>query len=166
MGGNRAVREEPGKQRPRSCRAQELARSGAQESGGRKGGCTGDQSESDERRRGAGALRRRQDRWLRCRLEELVLLWSATSGAESRNVAPHLGLVLQVPKSLAENAGRGLVFGRDKAVVHPLAFASRRNDSCSTEIGKMARDFRLADAQDFDKVADTNLSVGDKVQQA
>jgi len=115
---------------------------------------------------GAGALRRRQDRWLRCRLEERILLWSATGGAESRNVAPHLGLVLQVPKRLAENAGGRLVLGCDKAVVHPLAFASRRNDSCSTEIGKMARDFRLADAQDFDKVADTNLSVGDKVQQA
>jgi hypothetical protein len=61
----------------------------SQESGGRKGGCTGDQSESDERRGGVGALRRRQDRWLRCRLEELILLWSATGGAESRNVAPH-----------------------------------------------------------------------------
>ena len=83
-------------------------------------------------------LRRRQDRWLRCRLEELVLLWSATGGAESQNVAPHLGLVLQVPKGVTENAGSGVDFGRDKAVVHPLTFAPRRNDSCSTEIGKMA----------------------------
>ena len=31
MGGTWAVREEPGKQKPRSCRAQELARSSAQE---------------------------------------------------------------------------------------------------------------------------------------
>src|SRR5216683_8264127 len=31
MGGTCAVREEPGKQKPRSCRAQELARSSAQE---------------------------------------------------------------------------------------------------------------------------------------
>jgi hypothetical protein len=31
MGGTCAVREEPGKQKPRSCRAQELARGGAQE---------------------------------------------------------------------------------------------------------------------------------------
>jgi hypothetical protein len=50
-----------------------------------------------------------------------------------------------VLKCLAENAGDGLVRGRDKAVVHPLAFASRRNDSCSTEIGEMVRDFRLAE---------------------
>src|ERR1700675_369396 len=36
MGGTRAVREEPGKQKPRSCRAQELARSSAQENERRK----------------------------------------------------------------------------------------------------------------------------------
>ena len=36
MGGACAVREEPGKQKPRSCRAQELARSSAQEMCARK----------------------------------------------------------------------------------------------------------------------------------
>lgn len=36
MGGTCAVREEPGKQKPRSCRAQELARSSAQEDDGQK----------------------------------------------------------------------------------------------------------------------------------
>ncbi len=36
MGGTCAVREEPGKQKPRSCRAQELARSSAQENARQK----------------------------------------------------------------------------------------------------------------------------------
>ncbi len=36
MGGTRAVWEEPGKQKPRSCRAQELARSSAQENARQK----------------------------------------------------------------------------------------------------------------------------------
>ena len=36
MGGTCAVREEPTKQKPRSCRAQELARSSAQESARQK----------------------------------------------------------------------------------------------------------------------------------
>src|ERR1700674_2143751 len=36
MGGTCAFREEPGKQKPRSCRAQELARSRAQENARRK----------------------------------------------------------------------------------------------------------------------------------
>src|SRR6266851_2531357 len=36
MGGTCEVREEPGKQNPRSCRAQELARSRAQKNGARK----------------------------------------------------------------------------------------------------------------------------------
>jgi MerR family transcriptional regulator, copper efflux regulator len=40
MGGTCAVREEPGKQKPRSCRAQELARSSAQEMWAEKGGHT------------------------------------------------------------------------------------------------------------------------------
>src|SRR6266849_760953 len=38
MGGTCAVREEPGKQKPRSCWAQELARSSAQENGQQKNG--------------------------------------------------------------------------------------------------------------------------------
>src|SRR6266851_5230658 len=38
MGGTCAVREEPGKQKPRSCRAQELARSRAQENARQKKG--------------------------------------------------------------------------------------------------------------------------------
>jgi hypothetical protein len=38
MGGTCVVREEPGKQKPRSCRAQELARSSAQENVGQKKG--------------------------------------------------------------------------------------------------------------------------------
>jgi len=74
-----------------------------------------------------------------------------------------------VLKRLVENTGGGLVLRRDKAVVHPLAFASRRNDSRSTEIGKVTRDFqdfRLADPKDLDEVADANLAVGDEVQQA
>jgi len=36
MGGTYAFREEPGKQKPRSCRAQELARSSAQENARQK----------------------------------------------------------------------------------------------------------------------------------
>ena len=36
MGGTCAVREEPGKQKPRSCRAQELARSRARENAWQK----------------------------------------------------------------------------------------------------------------------------------
>src|SRR6266850_5875666 len=38
MGGTCAVQEEPGKQKPRSCRAQELARSSAQENERQKKG--------------------------------------------------------------------------------------------------------------------------------
>ena len=49
MGGTRAVREEPGKQKPRSCRAQELARSSAQEKQWQKKGAYRNQDLSENR---------------------------------------------------------------------------------------------------------------------
>ena len=52
MGRTRDVREEPGKQKPRSCWAQQLARSSAQEMRGRKRGPIElDESGRDERNR-------------------------------------------------------------------------------------------------------------------
>src|SRR6267142_3094088 len=55
MGGTCAVREEPGKQKPRSCRAQELARSCAQENARQK-------KASRERRKKIGFSRKVQTR--------------------------------------------------------------------------------------------------------
>src|SRR5712664_2963440 len=46
MGGTCAVREEPGKQKPRGCRAQELARSSAKETAWQKKGRLTELSES------------------------------------------------------------------------------------------------------------------------
>jgi hypothetical protein len=70
-----------------------------------------------------------------------------------------------VLKCLAEDAGGGLVSGREQAIVHPLALPPRRNDPCPAEIGEMSRYFRLVDAKDSDEIADADLSVGDEVQQ-
>ena len=67
---------------------------------------------------------------------------------------------------LIQNTGRGLVLRGSKSIVHPFAFASRRDDSRSTKIGKMPRDLRLADAKDFDEVANADLAVGNEIQQA
>src|SRR6266850_687453 len=55
MGGTCAVQEEPGKQKPRSCRAQELARSCAQENARQK-------KASRERRKKIGFSRKVQTR--------------------------------------------------------------------------------------------------------
>ena len=112
-----------------------------------------------------GALRRRHERWRRRGLEELVLLWRAARGVQSRNVVPHLGFHFKVFQRFAEDAGGGLVLGHYEAIVHPLALASRRNDSRAAKVGKMARNLRLADAKDFDEITDANLPVRNQVQQ-
>lgn len=78
---------------------------------------------------------------------------------------PHLGLCFEVFQRFAEDACGGLVLGRYEAIVHPLALASRRNDSRAAKVGKMARNLRLADAKDFDEIADANLPVRNQIQQ-
>jgi hypothetical protein len=54
--------EEPGKQKPRSCRTQELARSSAQENERLKKGRLPDSVRISLRKRGARAIQRRNDR--------------------------------------------------------------------------------------------------------
>jgi hypothetical protein len=99
-------------------------------------------------------------------LQELILLRRTARRAKARNVASHLGFLLQVLQRLVQNARGRLVFGRDESIVHPFAFTSRHSDAGAPEIGKMARDLRLTDAQDLDEIADANLAVGDQIQQA
>jgi arsenite methyltransferase len=50
--------------------------------------------------------------------------------------------------------------------VHPLAFAARGDNAGFAQVGEMARDFRLALAQDLDKVADADFAAGHEVEQA
>jgi hypothetical protein len=47
-----------------------------------------------------------------------------------------------------------------------LPFAARGHDAGLAQVGKMARDLRLALAQDLDKVADADLAAGHQVEQA
>ena len=52
------------------------------------------------------------------------------------------------------------------AVMHPLAFASRFDDSCTAKIREMARYLRLVRTQDFHEKANANLAVSDQIQEA
>ena len=49
--------------------------------------------------------------------------------------------------------------------MHPSALASRGNDAGAAKVSQVPGDFRLAQSEDAYEVADTNLLVGDKVQQ-
>jgi len=50
--------------------------------------------------------------------------------------------------------------------VHPAPLPPRSHNACLSEIGQVARDFRLADAQNLHKIADANFPVGDEIEQA
>jgi hypothetical protein len=55
-----------------------------------------------------------------------------------------------------QDARGRVIFGRGESLVDPFALASRRHDAGSAEAGKMTRDFRLTNAQDFDEVANAD----------
>ena len=50
--------------------------------------------------------------------------------------------------------------------MHPASLAARCHDTGATQIGEVARDFRLADPEDFHEITDAYFSVGNQVQQA
>lgn len=53
-----------------------------------------------------------------------------------------------------------------KPVVHPLAFAARRNDSSFAQVRQMARYLRLGRVQHFHEVANANLLFGHQIQKS
>jgi len=61
----------------------------------------------------------------------------------------------------------GCRLARDgETVVHPAAVAPRRDDARPTQVCEMTRDFRLADPEDADEVADADLAIRDEIQEA
>jgi len=50
--------------------------------------------------------------------------------------------------------------------VHPASLAPRRYNPGAPQIGQVARNFRLADAENFHEIADANFPVRSQVEQA
>ena len=92
---------------------------------------------------------------------------SCTAGAvEFGQVGLHPLVGAQRGQNGVKYGSGGDIREREDAVVHPLALASRRDDTCFPQIGQMPGDLRLAQAQNFDKVADADLVAGHQVQEA
>jgi hypothetical protein len=92
--------------------------------------------------------------------------WLATCLAEPGKVRLHLAISGKRREGgieYGESAGLG---GTLDAVVHPLPFPARRNDSGTAEVGKMARDLGLALAQDLNKVTNADFAAVHQVEQA
>jgi hypothetical protein len=66
----------------------------------------------------------------------------------------------------AKDGESGPISGGHQAIVHPLSLASRRHNSGPAEVREMSGDLWLANAEYFNEVADADLFVRDKVQQA
>jgi len=71
-----------------------------------------------------------------------------------------------VREGRAKDLGGRRLARRRETIVHPAAVAPRLDDARPAQVRQMARDFRLADPQDSDEVADAHFAVGDQIQEA
>jgi hypothetical protein len=62
-------------------------------------------------------------------------------------------------KYFTQYASSGLILWQYQPVMHPLSLATRGDNSRAAEIGKMPGNFGLADVQNFDEVANTDLAI-------
>ena len=90
-----------------------------------------------------------------------------TAGAgEFVEVALKLAVVAKRLKALAEEAGDD---GRERGVdpvVHPLAVPPGEHQAAAAKVSQMAGDLGLALRENFDEVADADLTAMHQVQQA
>lgn len=89
-----------------------------------------------------------------------------TGGIEFFQVAPHHWIVAEMANRLAKYSGGDFIGRWEEAVVHPFSLAPRGDDSGPPQVGQMARDLRLAQAKDFDKIADADFAISHQVEQA
>jgi hypothetical protein len=106
------------------------------------------------------------ERWLRRFLWKFEFTGFATCGIESRKFASPVRPLPQMRQSFRQDRGSNGILRRHQAVMHPASLASRGDDSGAAKIGQVPRNFRLADAEDLDEVANADFPVPDKVQQA
>src|ERR1051326_6022424 len=85
---------------------------------------------------------------------------------EPREVFLHLAVFANPGHDFREDLRGARVFGRHDAVVHPLAFTSRRDDPGASQVREVSRNLRLVHPQHFDEVADADLAPAHQVQQA
>lgn len=77
------------------------------------------------------------------------------------------GLIFtQGSKRFGKNACGGGIRRHDDAVVHPLAFAAGGDEAGAAQIGEMARDFGLAEPENFNEITDADLAAPDEVEEA
>jgi hypothetical protein len=66
---------------------------------------------------------------------------------------------------LAQNSRMDLISWNCEPIVHPLALTPCGYNAGFAQIGEVTGDFRLAGAQDFYEVANTNFAIRNEVQQ-
>ena len=84
---------------------------------------------------------------------------------EPRPIRLHCLVFLEPAECLPQDLGSSDVRRHDDPVVHPLAFAPRRDDSRAAQVGQMPGNLRLRTAKNLHEVADANLLIAHEVQQ-
>ncbi len=92
-------------------------------------------------------------------------MWCAAGGTQPQGIALHLRPFSQMLQRFTKNTRRDCVSRNREPIMHPLAVASCSHNACLAEIGQVTRDLRLARAQDFHEITNTNFAIGDEVQQ-
>ena len=65
-----------------------------------------------------------------------------------------------------QDPGSNRIPRRHQTVVHPAPLPPRGDKAGAAEVGQVARNFRLADSEGLDEIADAYLLVGEEVEQA
>ena len=111
---------------------------------------------------GTNGLDRRRGR---STVQSSYLLRRATCPVESRQVGLHHLVFTERGERFSKNARSAFMFWRGDSVMHPFAFASGGDHTCTPQISEMPRYLGLALAKDFYEVAHAHLLAVYQVQQ-
>jgi hypothetical protein len=91
---------------------------------------------------------------------------SVSQRSEPFSIPPHLRILSESTSNLTEDLSSMKISRFDHSIMHPLSFASRRDQASAAEVCKMSRDFWLAGLQSFNDGADANFIRSEQVNYA
>jgi hypothetical protein len=108
----------------------------------------------------------RQNQRLGGRPRTVGRIRTATTVFQLLQIRMMIGRLPQMRQGLRQNRRSRCIAGRNQAVVHPAPLPAHGDDARPAEIGKVARDFWLAEPENLHKVADADFPFRDEVEKA
>ena len=101
----------------------------------------------------------------RSSVEQRIFRWGAAGLCETHTIRLHRLVVFQPAQRLLQYLSGSDVWRHDDPVMHPLSFASSRNNPRAAKIRQVSRYLGLRSAKNLHQVADANFLLTDEVQQ-